>query len=115
MTEADVYSLIGALADGQVYPDVVPLNAAGEPAIAPPWVTFTLVSQVYGDTLSCQAEESSTLQVDVYAADVDEARELREQVIAALTPLQFSQLSKTRGYEPETGLRRATLEMQILQ
>lgn len=115
MTEADIYSLIGALADGQVYPDVAPLNTSGEPAIAPPWVTFTLISQVYGDTLSCLAEESSTLQVDVYAVDVDEAREVREQVIAALTPLQFTQLSKTGGYEPETGLRRATLEMQILQ
>jgi hypothetical protein len=29
MTEATIYALIGALADGQVYPYVVPLNAGG--------------------------------------------------------------------------------------
>jgi hypothetical protein len=115
MTEADVYSLIGALADGQVYPGVVPLNSQGEPAVAPPWLIFTLVDQVYGDTLCGPAEEDTALQVDVYASSVDEARALREQAIAALTPLAFTRLSKTGGYEPETGLRRATAEVHVLQ
>ncbi|MHA8112667.1 tail completion protein gp17 [Kosakonia cowanii] len=115
MTEADVYSLIGALADGQVYPGVVPLNSQGEPAVAPPWIIFTLVDQVYGDTLCGPAEEDTALQVDVYASSVDEARALREQAIAALTPLAFTRLSKTGGYEPETGLRRATAEVHVLQ
>lgn len=115
MTEADVYSLIGALADGQVYPGVVPLNSQGEPAVAPPWIIFTLVDQVYGDTLCGPAEEDTALQVDVYASSVDEARALREQAIAALTPLAFTRLSKTGGYEPETGLRRATAEVRVLQ
>ncbi|HAI49105.1 MAG TPA: hypothetical protein DCM53_04690 [Enterobacteriaceae bacterium] len=115
MTEADVYDLIGSLADGQVYPDVAPLNSAGEPAISLPWVTFTLVSQVYGDTLCGPAEENTSLQVDVYASTVDEAREIREQVIAALTPVHFSQMIKTSGYEPDDGVRRATLEVQIQQ
>ena len=115
MTEADVYALIGALADGQVYPGVVPLNSQGEPAVAPPWVIFTLVDQVYGDTLCGPAEEDTALQVDVYASSVDEARALREQAIAALTPLGFTRMSKTGGYEPETGLRRATAEVHVLQ
>lgn len=115
MTEADVYSLIGALADGQVYPDIAPLNESGEPAIAPPWITFTLVSQVYGDTFCDVAEETSALQVDVYAQTVDEARALRDEVAAALVPLQFTQMNKTGGYEPETRLRRATLEVSIQQ
>lgn len=113
MTEADVYSLIGALADGQVYPDIVPLNAQGDPGVAAPWITFTLVSQVYGDTLACFAEENTSLQVDVYSTDVDDARDIREQVIAALMPLNFTDMSKTGGYEPDTGLRRATLEVHI--
>ena len=115
MTEVDVYALIGALADGQVYPGVVPLNSEGEPAVAPPWITFTLVDQVYGDTLCGPAEEDTALQVDVYASSVDDARALREQAIAALMPLRFTRMTKTGGYEPETGLRRATLEVQILQ
>lgn len=115
MTESDVFSLIGALADGQVYPDVVPLNEQGSPSVAPPWITFTLVDQVYGDTYCGPAEENSALQVDVYSRTVDEARALREQVIAALVPLGFTQMSKTGGYEPDTGLRRATLEVHILQ
>lgn len=115
MNEADVYALIGALADGQVYPGVVPLNSQGEPAVAPPWITFTLVDQVYGDTLCGPAEEDTALQVDVYASSVDEARALREQAIVALTPLGFTRLSKTGGYEPETGLRRATAEVHVLQ
>lgn len=115
MTEADVYSLIGALADGQVYPGVVPLTSQGEPAVAPPWIIFTLVDQVYGDTLCGPAEEDTALQVDVYASSVDEARALREQAIAALTPLGFTRMSKTGGYEPDTGLRRATVEVRVLQ
>ncbi|VVT48054.1 hypothetical protein UYSO10_1986 [Kosakonia radicincitans] len=115
MTESDVLALIGALADGHVYPDVVPLNAQGEPSVAPPWITFMLVDQVYGDTYCGPSEENSALQVDVYSRTVDEARALREQVISALVPLGFTQMSKTGGYEPDTGLRRATLEVHVLQ
>ncbi|WP_343711190.1 tail completion protein gp17 [Kosakonia radicincitans] len=115
MTESDVVALIGALADGQVYPYVVPLNEQGTPSVAPPWITFTLVDQVYGDTLCGPAEENSALQVDVYSRTVDEARALREQVIAALVPLGFTQMSKTGGHEQDTGLRRATLEVHFLQ
>ncbi len=115
MTEDDVFSLIGALADGQVYVYVVPLNEQGKPSVSPPWITFTLVDQVYGDTLCGPSEENSALQVDVYSLTVDESRMLREQVIAALVPLGFTQMNKTGGYEPDTGLRRATLEVHILQ
>jgi len=115
MTEADVYTLIKTLAGGQVYPDIVPLNQQGQPAVEPPWITFTLVDQVYGDTLCGPAEENSALQVDVYSRTVDEARALREQVIASLMPLGFTQMSKTGGYEQDTGLRRATLEVHVLQ
>lgn len=115
MTEADVYPLIGTLAGGQVYPDIVPLNQQGQPAVAPPWITFTLVDQVYGDTLCGPAEENSALQVDVYSGTVDESRALREQVIAALAPLKFTQMSKTGGHDPDTGLRRTTLEVHIQQ
>jgi hypothetical protein len=51
MTEATIYALIGALADGQVYPYVVPLNAQGEPAVSPPWVVFSLPTDAMADAL----------------------------------------------------------------
>ena len=114
MTEAEIHSLIGDLAGGQVYPDIAPLSDTGEPAIEPPWITFTFVTQHYGDTFCGPAEETSSLQVDVYAQTVDDARQLRDLVIAALQPLDFTQLSKTGGYEPETRLRRASLEIQVI-
>lgn len=115
MTESSIFELIGDLAGGQVYPYVAPLNAQGSPSISPPWVVFTVVSEVFGDTLCGPAEESGSLQVDVYASSTDEARSLREAVATALAPLNFTQLNKTNGYESETGLFRATLEVQSMQ
>ncbi|MEN4605995.1 DUF3168 domain-containing protein [Pantoea agglomerans] len=115
MTESSVFSLIGSLAGGQVYPYIAPLNAQGSPAISAPWIVFTVVSEVFGDTLCGPAEESGSLQVDVYASSPDEARALREAVSTALLPLDFTQLNKTNGYESETGLFRATLEVQSMQ
>ena len=115
MNEAQVYSLIGSLASGQVYPYVVPLNEAGEPDIQPPWVVFTIISESFGDTLCGPAEENSALQVDVYSHTIDESRTIREEAVAALVPLKFTQMRKRNGYEPETGLFRATLEIQSQQ
>ncbi|WP_293797049.1 DUF3168 domain-containing protein [uncultured Pantoea sp.] len=115
MTESDIYPLIGGLAGGQVYPYVAPLNAEGEPSVRPPWVVFTIVSETFGDTLCGPAEENGTLQVDVYALTTDEARSIREQAVNALSPLDFSQMRKENGYEPDTGLYRATLEIQSQQ
>ena len=115
MTENDVFRLIDSLANGQVYMDIVPFNDAGKPAVEPPWITFTLVSQSYGDTFCSPAEETTFIQVDVYSRSVEDSRDIREQVIAALTPLQFTRMSKTGGYEPDTKLRRATLEISVQQ
>ncbi|MDH2121660.1 DUF3168 domain-containing protein [Pantoea brenneri] len=115
MTEASIYSLIGGLASGQVFPYVVPLNPAGEPGISPPWIVFSVVSEVFGDTFCGPAEEYGTLQVDVYSRSPDEARQIREQVSEALAPLIFMQLRKTNGYESDTGLYRATMEVQSQQ
>jgi hypothetical protein len=74
MKESDVFHLIGSLANGQVYMDIVPLNDAGKPAVVPPWITFTFVSQSYGDTFCSPAEETTFVQVDVYSRSVEESR-----------------------------------------
>ncbi|WP_413499185.1 hypothetical protein [Buttiauxella gaviniae] len=115
MKESDIYSLISNLAGGRVYPYVAPLNAEGEPSILPPWVIFSVISENFGDTLCGPAEEDGALQVDVYALTTDEARSIREQVVSMLSPLKYSQMSKKNGYESDTGLYRATLEIQSQQ
>lgn len=113
MTEADIYALIGALADGQVYPYVVPLNAQGEPDVHPPWVVFSLPSDVMSDVLCGQAESSVTVQVDVYSRDLDEARAIRDQAQANLSVLGLENISRFPMYEPETQLHRASLEASV--
>lgn len=115
MTESQIYALLSELCGGQVYPYVVPLNPQGAPSVSPPWIVFTVVSEVFGDTLCGPAEESGTLQVDVYSLDIAEARSIREQVITALLPLKFTQMNKTNGYESDTELFRSTLEIQSQQ
>ena len=115
MTESTIYSLIGDLVGGQVFPYVAPMNAEGEPSVSPPWIVFTIVSETFGDTLCGPAEENGTLQIDVYALTTDEARSIREQAREALSPLHFSQMSKRNGYESDAGLYRATLEIQSQQ
>ncbi|TKI02764.1 tail completion protein gp17 [Martelella alba] len=115
MTEADIYSVLGGLAGGQVYPYVAPLNPQGDAAISPPWVVFSLISEVDSDVMCGQAEGFITLQVDVYAQSIDDASAIRSQALLALTPLKPTNINRTGGYEPDTGLYRATLEAQIWQ
>ena len=38
MTEDDLYDLLSTLADGRVYPYVVPLGSDGLPAVSTPYV-----------------------------------------------------------------------------
>jgi len=114
MTESDINALIGALADGQVYPYVVPLNAQGESDVLPPWVVFSLPSDVMSDVFCGQAESAVTVQVDVYSRDMDEARAIRDQAQANLSVLGLENISRFSMYEPETQLHRATLEASII-
>lgn len=107
MTEADIYPLIGSLADGNVYPYVAPAGTV------PPWVVFLLPSAVAEGVFCGQAETASTLQIDAWASSIDEARTLRAQIRDAIQPLQPVSLSELNDYEPDTSLYRATLEVQI--
>jgi len=114
MTEADIYALIGALADGQVYPYVVPLNAQGEPDVHPPWIVFSLPTDTLTDVFCGQAESTVTVQVDVYSRDLDEARDLRDQALASLSILGLENINRFPMYEPETQLHRASLEASVI-
>ncbi len=42
MTEDDLYDLLSTLADGRVYPYVVPLGSDGLPAVSTPYVIFSI-------------------------------------------------------------------------
>ncbi|WP_140920887.1 tail completion protein gp17 [Limnobaculum xujianqingii] len=114
MTEADVYSRIADLADQKVYPYVVKLNAAGEPAVSPPWVIFSIISQNPADVLCGTAEEWNSLQIDVYSNKLAESRAIRAKVIKALSSLSLTDQQLLQGYDSETGLYRATLDTRII-
>lgn len=113
MTEADIYPRLKELAEGQVYRYVVKLNEAGQPAIAPPWVVFSL-STTAEDVFSGSAEEANAVQIDVYAKTIAEARELREQALKCLASFNPGQVIKQQFPDPDTGLFRAFLEVQII-
>lgn len=49
MTEDDLYDLLSTLADGRVYPYVVPLGSDGLPAVSTPYVIFSIPTDVAGD------------------------------------------------------------------
>lgn len=114
MTESDIYPLIAHLASGQVYPYVAPLNATGTPSISPPWVIFSLPTNVSSDVLCGQAESRVSIQIDVYSKTIDEARTIREQALELLLPLGLAEISKLPSYEPDTKLHRATLECSVI-
>lgn len=114
MTEADVYPLIKHLASGQVYPYIAPQKQDGSgPAILPPWVVFSLPSNVTDDVLDGQAATASMLQIDVYARTIDEARAIRREVRALIAPLSPVQMNEITGFESDTSLYRALLEVQV--
>jgi hypothetical protein len=50
MTEDDLYDLLSPLADGRVYPYVVPLGSDDLPAVAA-YIIFSIPTDVAGDVL----------------------------------------------------------------
>ncbi|MCA6962421.1 tail completion protein gp17 [Pectobacterium odoriferum] len=114
MTETDIYPLISGLAGGNVYPYIIPLNSEGEPAISPPWVVFSFVSQPSADVLCGPAETTSSVQFDVYAKTIAQAREICGEVIDALSPLAPGNQMLTHGHDSDTGLYRSTAELQFI-
>lgn len=114
MTEDDLFPLLASLAGGQVYPYVAPLATDGNPSISPPWVIFSLVSDVAADVLCGQAESAVSVQVDVYSSTITEARTIRNMALDALQVLKPENIVKTPGYEPELHYHRATLEFQVI-
>lgn len=109
MTEADIYPHLSALAGGNVFPYMAPQGTSA------PWVIYLLPSSSGEDVFCGPAETAITVQVDAWASSIDEARALRNQVKAALADLHPVGLNEINGYEPDTGLYRATLEVQIWQ
>lgn len=108
MTEADIYTVLKDLAGGQVYPYVAPAGTA------PPWVVFLLPSETTADTLGGTAESTASVQVDVYADTLDDARAIRRQALSALKPLGIGSINNSAGYEPDTRLYRTTLDARII-
>ncbi|HDF7630522.1 tail completion protein gp17 [Enterobacter hormaechei] len=113
MTEDDLYPLLASLAGGKVYPYVAPLGSDGQPSVAPPWVIFSIITDVAADVLCGQAESAVSVQVDVYSSAITEARAIRDMALDALQVLKPGNVVKTPGYEPDLRYHRATLEFQV--
>ncbi|MDC9591067.1 hypothetical protein PSI23_17685 [Xenorhabdus sp. XENO-10] len=113
MTEADISLLLKPILPGKVFPYVVP-QPPKKQSVTAPWCVFSLYS-IDQDVLNGQAGQLNTLQIDVYALNIDPAREIRDKARIALMPLKPTQLSETNSYESDTGLYRATLECQVWQ
>ena len=107
MTEADLYPHLAHLAGGQVYPYVVPL-LDGRPS-----VVFSLISSVSADVMGGQAESSVSVQIDVYAGTVTQARQIRQDAREAIMLLAPGSVSEMQDYIPENRCYRATLEFQV--
>ena len=114
MTETDIHPLIAGIVNGNVYPYIIPLNSEGEPAISPPWVVFSFVSQSSADVLCGPAETASSVQFDVYAITIAQAREIRRAVIDAVSILAPGNQMFTQEFDTETALYRATAELQFI-
>ena len=108
----DVYPHLAHLAGGQVYPYVVPL-LDGRPSVALPWVVFSLISSVSADVMGGQAESSVSVQIDVYAGTVTQARQIRQDAREAIMLLAPGSVSEMQDYIPENRCYRATLEFQV--
>ena len=113
MTEDDLYPLLAPLAGGQVYPYVAPLGSDGKLSISPPWVIFSIITDVAAEVLCGQAESSVSVQVDVYSSTITEARTFRNMALDALQVLRPANVVKTPVYEPDLRYHRATLEFQV--
>ena len=114
MSESDLYSALKNLAGGQVYPYVAPLGSDGKPSVSPPWVIFSIVSDVSGDVFCGQAESRASVQIDVYSLNITEANTIRDNALVAMHPLQPASVARTTGYEPDFHYYRATLELTVI-
>ncbi|MCN5971262.1 DUF3168 domain-containing protein, partial [Escherichia coli] len=106
MTEADLYPHLAHLAGGQVYPYVVPLQD-DRPSVSLPWVVFSLISAVSADVMGGQAESSVSVQIDVYAVTVTQARQIRQDAREAIMALAPESVSEMQSYIPENRCHRA--------
>lgn len=114
MTEAMIYSLIGELANGQVYPYVAPLTSEGEPSINAPWIIYSVNGADYDDTLCGSSECNESIQIDIYADSIDEAQKLRKEAVNLASTLGITKLQFINMYEHDTSLYRATAEFELM-
>ncbi len=60
-----------------------------------------------------QAESSVSVQIDVYAGTVTQARQIRQDAREAIMLLAPGSVSEMQDYIPENRCYRATLEFQV--
>ena len=90
------------------------LAATIYPAVAAPYIIFSIPTDVAGDVFCGQAESTLHIQVDVWAETNDEARALRLEALSRLEVLSPTEVTKIPGYDTTTHLHRATLEITVI-
>ncbi len=75
--------------------------------MALPWVVFSLISSVSADVMGGQAESSVSVQIDVYAGTVTQARQIRQDAREAIMLLAPGSVSEMQDYIPENRCYRA--------
>ena len=113
MIETAITARIGMLADGRVYPEIAPTDAAS------PRITWTLISGGAGWTLSgWDGSTDAQIQIDAWALSKREAILLAEQafdLMSASGP-DFCVSEAMRlpdDYEPDTRLFRVSWEYTL--
>ncbi|EEV6691991.1 hypothetical protein EJE77_005261, partial [Escherichia coli] len=76
-------------------------------------VVFSLISSVSADVMGGQAESSVSVQIDVYAGTVTQARQIRQDAREAIMLLAPESVSEMQDYIPENRCYRAILEFQV--
>ncbi len=83
MTRPDLYPHLARLPAGRCTRMWSPL-LDGRPSVALPWVVFSLISSVSADVMGGRAESSVSVQIDVYAGTVTQARQIRQDAREAI-------------------------------
>lgn len=108
MIEELIATALENILPGKVFPQVAP------PDTKAPYLTYQLISARTADTLECTAETYNNIQIDCYAEELLTAKQIIQSARGQLAPLHPGELTEFTGYEYETRLRRATLELTII-
>lgn len=114
MIERDLFNTLVeevVAVDGRVYPNIMPQNCVK------PSMVYTIISEIDRATMSGWCSDSSKIriQIDLYAEDYAQTKEIKESIKIALKSFKHpvSSITNRDGFEPDTELYREIIECTI--